>query len=66
MEKLEKTRSGLIYKTETILKNKTKLKELRERKAKQKLKNIITLKNRTKIKDEIKRPEDFVINYRAV
>lgn len=63
-DKLEKTRSGLIYKTETILKNKTKLKELRERKAKQKLKNIITMKNRQKPTDEIKRPEDFVIEYR--
>lgn len=63
-DKLEKTRSGLIYKTETILKNKTKLRELRERKAKQKLKNIITMKNRKKPTDEIKRPEDFVIEYR--
>jgi large subunit ribosomal protein L7e len=64
MENLEKSSNGLIYKTETILKNRTKLKELRERKSRQKLKNIIEFKNRPKLKDEIKRPEDFVTEYR--
>ena len=64
-EDLIKGENGLIYKTATYIKHSTKLREIRQMKAKQKLESIIKQKKNQKIeKSDIKRPEDFVMNYR--
>ena len=58
-------KNGLIYKAEVILKNKTRLREIRERKARQKLSSILNQrKKKNAPRSQIKRPEDFVNKYR--
>ena len=61
--KIEKN-NGLKYKAETILKHKLRLTELKDRKARDKLKSRQIYKEKLNLKRNIKKPEDFVRDYR--
>ena len=64
-EQLQKTNNGLLYKAETVLRHSNRLSEIREKKARQKIESMkIQQRNRKAPKSEIKRPEDFVREYR--
>jgi len=57
--------NGLLYKAETILRHRNRISEINERKARQKLESIKIQKQKQRVpKNEIKKPEDLVMNYR--
>lgn len=61
-EKTYVDQNGIIYKTQSYLKHKNRLAEMRQEKAKKKLQSIKAKKRLTKLtqQEKVKKPEEFV------